>query len=173
MEPNDSKTHQGSGTRPPPQSPPLSRTSSPQQADTSGSEQNSRSGGKSDPASGSASELGVEVKKAAQAKAREGADTARRTVSSTASHGADALGRAAESFRDQGEETLAQTTTSIASGLSDYAERLEKRTGEDLIQDLVRLARENPALFVLSSVGIGIAISRFFRASSKSTGGYS
>lgn len=81
------------------------------------------------------------------------------------------MDRAADSFREQGEETLAQTTTSIASGLSEYAERLEKRTAEDLIQDLVRLARQNPTLFVLGSVGLGIALSRFFKASSRSTAG--
>ncbi|MDX1553246.1 MAG: hypothetical protein R3198_11530 [Marinobacter sp.] len=121
----------------------------------------------------SASELGGEAKKAAQAKAEEGADTVKRNFSSTASHGAEALGRAAESLREQGEESLAQTTRSIASGLSDYAERFEKRTAEDLLQDAVRLARQNPTLFVLGSVGIGIALSRFFKASSRSPGGYS
>lgn len=157
MEPNDPTTQQGRGT---------------QQAGAPGSESNSRPGGKTDSAPGSASELGDEAKKAAQARAEEGADTAKRNFSSTASHGAEALSRAADSFRDQGEESLAQTTGSIASGLSDYAEHLEKRTAEDLIQDAVRLARQNPTLFVLGSVGIGLVLSRFFKASSRSPGGY-
>lgn len=174
MEANETNTNQGRGAQSPSQSPPLPGTSS-QQAGATGSEESSTPGGKSSSAEaeGSNNELAVEVKKAAKAKVKEGADTAKRTVSSTASHGAEALGRAADTLRDQGEETLAQTTTSIASGLSEYAERLEKRTAEDLLQDLVRLARQNPTLFVLGSVGLGIALSRFFKASSRSTGGHS
>ncbi|PSF06934.1 hypothetical protein C7H08_17885 [Marinobacter halophilus] len=139
----------------------------------SGGADSSKPGSNTDSVAGSARELGSEAVKAAQAKAKEGADTAKRTVSSTVSHGAEALGCAADSLRDQGEETLAQTTTSIASGLSEYAERLEKRTSEDLTQDLVRLARQNPTLFVLGSVGVGIALSRFFKASSRPSDGYS
>lgn len=167
MEPNDPSTQQGRGAHPPHQPPPLSGTTSTRQADATGSEESVRPDGKTDSTAGSSSTFGSEVKKAAQARVEEGADTAKKSVSSTASHGAEALDRAADSLRDQGEATLARTTTSIASGLSEYAERLEKRTAEDLIQDLVHLARQNPTLFVLGSVGIGIALSRFFKASSR------
>jgi len=157
MEPNDPNSQQARGAQPPPRSPPLVGTSS-HRADA-------------EPASteGGTSELAVEVKKAAKAKMKEGTDSAKRTVTSTASHGAEALGRAAETFRDQGEDTLAQTTTTIATGLSRYAERLERRTAEDVIQDL---ARQNPTIFVLGSVAIGVALSRFFKASSRSTGAH-
>ncbi len=163
MEPNNQNGYNGSGTHSPPHSPP-------QSPPLSGSEGSSRPGGKSGSAAGSASELGSDVKKAAQARAEEGADTAKRTLSSTASHSAEALGCAADSLRDQGEETLAQATTSVASVLSDYAERIDKRTAEDLMQDAVGLARRNPTLFVLGSVGLGLALSRFFKASSGSSG---
>ncbi|MEX2474024.1 hypothetical protein [Marinobacter sp.] len=168
MEPNDPSTNQGRGTPPPSQSPPLSGTSS-QQAGRPGGEGSSQPGSKPDSTEKSAGDLGSEAKKAAKARASEGADTAKKTASSTVSHGAEALGRAADSLRDQGEESLAQAVSSIASGLSEYAERLEKRTAEDLVQDLVRLARNNPTLFVLGSVGLGIALSRFFKASSRSS----
>ncbi|MFN2361619.1 MAG: hypothetical protein ABR522_11160 [Marinobacter sp.] len=171
MEPNDPNTQQDRGTQPPPKSPPLPGTSS-QQAGATGNEKHSEPGAESGSAEGGASELAVEVKKAANAKVKEGTDKAKTTVSSTVGHGAEALGRAADSFRDQGEDTLAQTTTSIASGLSEYAERLEKRSSEDLIQDLARLARQNPTIFVLGSVAIGIALSRFLKASSRSTDGH-
>lgn len=161
MDPNNTNGQQGNGTHPPSQSPPLSGTSRPE--------------GKSGSAAGRASEFGNEVKsdvkKAAQARAEEGADTAKTTLSSTASHGAEALGAAADSLRDQGEERLAQATTSVASVLSDYAERIETRTAEDLVQDAMGLARRNPTLFVLGSVGLGLTLSRFFKASSGSSGG--
>lgn len=176
MEPNDPNTqqgHQGRSTQSLPQSPPLSGTSSSQQAGATGGASHSGPETKTESAAASAREFGEDAKKAAQAKAKAGADTAKKTFSSTASHGAEALGRAAESLRDQGEDTLAQTTTSIASGISDYADRLEKRTAEDLVQDVVRLARQNPTLFVLGSVGIGIALSRFFKASARSSDGHS
>lgn len=163
MEPNDSTTNQRKDTRSTSQSPPLQGASG---SESSGPELNSGSTAQN------AGDLGNEAKKAAQARAEEGAETAKKTFSSTASHTAEALGRAAESLRDQGEGTLAQTTTSIASGLSDYAKRLEKRSAEDLIQDVARLARENPTLFVLGSVGIGIVLSRLFKASSESAGRY-
>lgn len=175
MEPNDPNKQRDMGTQPPPQSPPqsppLSGTSSSQSQHSGapGSGGSFRPDHETDSAAGRAHELGSEAKKAAQAKAEEAADTAKSSASSTASHGAEALGRVADSLRDQGEEALAQTTASIASGLSEYSERLEKRSAEDLIQDAVRLARENPALFVLGSVGLGIALSRFFKASSRSS----
>lgn len=126
-----------------------------------------------DSPAGNASELGSEVRKTAQARAEEGAETAKRTFSTTASHGAEALDRAADSLREQGEETLAQTTTAIASALSDYAKRMEKHTAEDLIQDAIGLARRNPTLFVLGSLGLGLTVSRFLKASSGSSGGSS
>lgn len=102
MEANETNTNQGRGAQSPSQSPPLPGTSS-QQAGATGSEESSTPGGKSSSAEaeGSNNELAVEVKKAAKAKVKEGADTAKRTVSSTASHGAEALGRAADTLRDQ------------------------------------------------------------------------
>ena len=171
METNDPNTQQGRGAQPPPESPPLAGISS-DQAGAAGNEKHSEPGVESGSTKGGTSELAVEVKKAAKAKVKEGTDSAKRTVISSASHGAEALGRAAETFRNQGEDTLARTTTSIATGLSEYAERLEKRTPEDVIQDLARVARRNPAVFVLGSVAVGIALSRFFKASSRSAGGH-
>lgn len=140
MEPNNTNGHPGNGNHSPSQS----------------------------SLSDKASELGNDVKKAAQTRAEEGTDTAKRSLSSTASHGAEALGHAADSLRDQGEERLAQATTSVASALSDYSRRIEKHTAEDLIQDAVSLARKNPTLFVLGGLGLGLALSRFFKASSES-----
>lgn len=171
MEPNNPNTQQGRGTQPPPKSPPQPGASM-QPTSAAGNEQRSEPNAETGSAESGASEFAVEMKNAAKAKVKEGTDNAKRAVTSTVSHGSEALGRAADTLRDQGEETLAKTTTSIATGLSEYAERLEKRSTEDLIQDLARLARQNPTIFVLGSVGIGIALSRFFKASARSTRGH-
>ncbi|WP_148861246.1 hypothetical protein [Marinobacter fonticola] len=117
------------------------------------------------------SDSAQEAKDAARDRATLEAEHGKQTASRAVSDGAAALNKAAESLNEQGQQTLAQTTSSIASGLSDFAHRLEGRNTEELLQEITGLARRNPGLFVLGSIGAGLLLSRFFKASASTSRG--
>lgn len=117
------------------------------------------------------SDLMEEARKAARDRAFSEADHQRQTASQTVRDSAKALEQASESLDKQGQRTLAQTTSSIASGLSGLAQKLEQSNTDELVQEVTRLARQNPTLFILGGVGAGLALSRFLKASSGPSGG--
>ncbi len=45
------------------------------------------------------------------------------------------------------------------------ADKLHDSSIEDLVEETRRAARRNPELFLLGSIAIGVALSRFFKAS--------
>lgn len=112
-----------------------------------------------------------EARQAARDRVLSEAENQRHTASRAVGDSAKALERAAESLNEQGQRTLAQTTTSLASGLTEFAQKLEHSNADELVQEASRLARENPTLFILGGVGVGLALSRFLKASSGTSGG--
>jgi len=114
--------------------------------------------------------LAEDAKRAARERAMSEAERGKHSASRAVSDSAKALTRAAETLDEQGQQTLAQTTSSIATGLSDFAERLEGQDTEELVQDITNMARRNPELFILGGIGVGLLLSRFFKASSRSSG---
>lgn len=117
-----------------------------------------------------ARDMSEEAKSAARGRAMEEAEGHKQEASNVAGAGAKAFESAAESLDEQGQETLAQTTSSLASSLSEFAGKLEHKNAEELLQDAARLARENPAMFVVGGIGAGLILSRFFKASSSPQG---
>src|SRR5690625_7394268 len=79
-----------------------------------------------------------------------GAERSKEAASKTDSQSAEALDKAASSFRDQGQTSMAHTTSSIAKNLSSLANRLEGRSADELVQDVVQLARRSPNTFLRS-----------------------
>lgn len=114
--------------------------------------------------------LADDARQAAQQRVSSEAEHTMQAASRAVSDSATALDRAAETLNEQGQQTLAQTTSSIASGLSDFARRLEGRSADDLMQDIAGLARRNPEMFVLGGIGAGLVLSRFLKASSSAAG---
>lgn len=53
----------------------------------------------------------------------------------------------------------------MAQSLSGFSRDLREKNGDEMLQDIKRLAHRNPALFLGSSVAIGFGLSRFARAS--------
>ncbi|MEP1217435.1 MAG: hypothetical protein ABJM11_02315 [Marinobacter sp.] len=117
-----------------------------------------------------ARDMSEEAKSAARGRAMEETEGHKQEASNVAGAGAKAFESAAESLDEQGQETLAQTMSSLASSLSEFAGKLEHKNAEELLQDAARLARENPAMFVVGGIGAGLILSRFFKASSSSQG---
>ncbi|MFW5825025.1 MAG: hypothetical protein ACOCVV_08670 [Marinobacter sp.] len=117
-----------------------------------------------------AEDLAEEAKRAARERAASEAEHGMRSASAAVTDSASALEQAARTLDEQGQRTLAQTTSSIASGLSDFARRMEEGSPEELVRDIAGLARRNPQMYILGGIGAGLILSRFFKASSDSSG---
>lgn len=78
---------------------------------------------------------------------------------------ADAVGTAASRLGDMDHEGLADYANRLASWLSDMSGKLRSRNVDEITGDLRGMAARNPALFFLGSIGVGLALSRFAKAS--------
>ena len=82
-----------------------------------------------------------------------------------------ALEGAAERLRDEN-SPLASYASDLSSRLSDLSSRIENASVDDLARDGRRLARENPAMFMLGAVAVGFVASRFLKASERADHDY-
>jgi hypothetical protein len=81
---------------------------------------------------------------------------------------AQAIGRAGAQFGDN-EPTVAEYANRFASTVGNLATRLREGSLDDLVEDTRQFARRNPALFLAGGVAVGFALSRFMKASARST----
>jgi len=72
---------------------------------------------------------------------------------------------------DRNQESLAAYATQIADQIKGVADHLRGRSIEELVTDAQSVARRNPGLFLVGSVAVGFAISRFFKATAKRDAG--
>jgi hypothetical protein len=73
--------------------------------------------------------------------------------------------RVAEEFKGQDQQSLADYAGQLAGSMKSFAESLRERSLDDVIRDTQQMARNNPTLFLMGSVAVGIALSRFLKAS--------
>ena len=52
----------------------------------------------------------------------------------------------------------------MAQSLTGFSRDLREKSGDEMLQDIKRIAHRNPALFLGGSVAIGFGLSRFARA---------
>jgi hypothetical protein len=116
-------------------------------------------------------DAGREAADAARAEAETAANRGKHQASAAAGRTADALEQTATNLSEQGQQTLADVTSMLSQRLSTLAHDLETRSIDDLTQQARRLARENPGLFMAGGVAVGMALSRFFKASGDSVTG--
>lgn len=114
---------------------------------------------------GSIREAGKAGASAARHAAQSRLEEGKTAASGAATSAARALDEAASSLSSQDQESLARVTSSLAEQLSRLAQSLEQRNVDELSRDARRLAREHPGLFVAGGVALGLAMSRFFKAS--------
>ncbi|MBV9317141.1 MAG: hypothetical protein JOZ34_06720 [Gammaproteobacteria bacterium] len=98
----------------------------------------------------------------------EGMESAKSAAADQAEALAGAVDRAADELRDKN-PTLADYALGLSRGISNAAEQLSSRSVEDLLVEARALAQRNPTLFVLGSVGLGVVLSRFMKASGSRT----
>lgn len=78
---------------------------------------------------------------------------------------ADSVKAAAAEMRDDDVAHLSQHVSDLASGLGRMADGLREKSADEILHDVRRIARENPALFIAGSIAIGFGLTRFARAS--------
>jgi Sec-independent protein translocase protein TatA len=83
---------------------------------------------------------------------------------------AGVVDRVSEDLKDQNQESLADYAGQLAGSMKNFAESLRQRNLDDLVNDTQQLARNNPTLFLMGSVAVGIALSRFLKASADRSG---
>lgn len=101
------------------------------------------------------------AKEQVRTKLEEGKRHATEVASSTTS----ALEKVATDLSAEGQETLAQAAAAMSEKLTGLARYVETRSVDDLMRDAQRLAQRNPGLLLAGGVALGLALSRFFKAS--------
>jgi hypothetical protein len=114
----------------------------------------------------SAKRAGKEGAAAARDAAQSGIEEGRQSAATVAADASDALDETAASLYARGQEGLAQAAGEMSQRLSRLADYLEDRSTDDLMREARRLARDNPTMFIAGGLALGIALSRFFKASS-------
>jgi hypothetical protein len=83
---------------------------------------------------------------------------------------AGVVDRVSEELKSQNQESLADYAGQLAGSMKDFAESLRQRNLDELVKDTQQLARNNPTLFLMGSVAVGMALSRFLKASTQRSG---
>lgn len=110
---------------------------------------------------GAAADLGQQAKQNARASAEQLRHTAADKVEALAG----TMQNTATELQGSDVGQLAGYVSSLAEGMTRFSRGLRDKSGEELLQDVTRLARENPALFITGSIALGLGLSRFARAS--------
>ena len=82
-----------------------------------------------------------------------------------------AVRQTSDRLRDDQQDTIARYVESTAVQLERFADTLRDKNVDELLQDVQRLARRQPALFVGGSFALGLLAARFLKSSQTSDGG--
>ena len=77
---------------------------------------------------------------------------------------AESIDAAASHLGQEDMTRLSGYVHDMAQSLAGFASDLRDKNGDEMLADVKRMARQNPALFLGSSVAIGFGLSRFARA---------
>lgn len=91
-------------------------------------------------------------------------DQSKRAAAAETEKMADAVHETAQRLEGK-ESSLAGYAEQLSGALQSAAESLKTRSVNELARDLAAMAHRNPATFVLASVGVGLALGRFMKAS--------
>lgn len=94
-------------------------------------------------------------------------ESGKETAADQAKKVAGVFEQASAQFQQSDLQTLADYSTSIANTIIKFSDDLRNRNIDDFLRDTHAVARRNPTMFLLGSVAVGFAISRFFKASAE------
>jgi ElaB/YqjD/DUF883 family membrane-anchored ribosome-binding protein len=119
-------------------------------------------------AAGKAQEKAVELKEQGRNKLSETVDERTTQAGGQARQVAEALRRSSEHLREQGD---CQRAAGVTEGAAERIERLggylEQRSGGELLRDAEDFARRRPWMVAGIGLAVGLAASRFLKASSE------
>lgn len=86
---------------------------------------------------------------------------------------ADGIRAAASEFEGNDIGHMSDYVTELADSLGRLSSSMRDKSGDELLKEVTRLARDNPALFVTGSIAVGFGLSRFAKASASGPAGRS
>jgi hypothetical protein len=104
------------------------------------------------------------VDKAKQAGQQQ-LDSGKQTAAAQVQKVAGVFDQASSQLRQDDLPKFAEYASEIGSTIKNFADNLQHRSIDDLVNDTRAFARRNPTMFLLSSIAVGVAISRFLKAS--------
>jgi hypothetical protein len=111
--------------------------------------------------------LGDTARELANQAKREGAvkaDAFRNTTSHKVNAIAEGARAAAGAMKQEDVAHMSQYLEQFAGGLQRLSGTIRDKSGEELLQELNRLARENPTMFMTACVAAGFGLGRFAKA---------
>jgi hypothetical protein len=102
-----------------------------------------------------------------KARGKDKLETGKKTAAAGMEQLAGVLDEATESLERSEQQSLAGYAQELAGSVRSFANNLRDRSVDDLIGETQTLARRNPTLFFFGSVAVGIALSRFVKASAE------
>jgi hypothetical protein len=102
-----------------------------------------------------------------KARGKDKLETGKKTTAQGIEQLAGVLDEATESLERSEQQSLAGYAQELAGSIRSFAGNLRDRSVDDLIGETQTLARRNPTLFFFGSVAVGIALSRFLKASAE------
>jgi hypothetical protein len=102
-----------------------------------------------------------------KARGKDQLEAGKKTAAQGIERLAGALDQATESLEGSEQQSLAGYAQELASSVRTFANNLRDRSVNDLIGETQMVARRNPTLFFFGSVAVGIALSRFLKASAE------
>jgi hypothetical protein len=111
-----------------------------------------------------ASETAKEARHRGKERLEKGKDAAADQVQQLAGAVEEAAGRLEDN-------TFASYASDLGRRMSQFADSLHNRSVDDIAEEVRSLARRNPTLFLLGSVALGVALSRFLKASARRSQG--
>ena len=109
--------------------------------------------------------IGASARQTGESLARDKAEQVREQVTAQSESVESAVGDIASTLGEHS-DTLGHYASEFAGTLSTFNDRLKSSSLDDMASDARRIARENPAMFMLGAVTIGAIAARFFQASS-------
>jgi alanyl-tRNA synthetase len=107
----------------------------------------------------------------AKRQGREKLESGKETAANQTEKLADVLERAAEELKDGELQSLSDYAAQLAGGMRTFVDNVRGKSLDELLSDTRQLARKNPAMFFVGSVALGLAFSRFLKASKEGTPG--
>jgi len=111
-----------------------------------------------------AMKLGTSARQTGESIARDKAEDAREEIAAKTDSMENAVNDIASTLGEHS-DTLGHHATEFADTLSTFNDRLKTSSLDELASDARRVARDNPAMFMLGAVTIGAIAARFFQAS--------